>query len=202
MAMIDLDAPLMTKQNLQQLGIDRDKYYYIAFFNGDRLDTRPIKITDIYSVNSSSAGSRYLRTEAQFDYHFETEKTITKKIIDPRFWVRLFKKPAIVDEKITEKWKISFTKEWDSIDFYLIGETPDKAKLRLIMAALKTPYPSPEKSKVIDKEMNYYQEHHPDLVMKAMDFRIDTQYGDITDYGDKFLSIEGDLRNGVQETQS
>lgn len=198
MAYIDPFEPLKRVQDFKDYDVDRDKYYYIAFFNNGKLDTRPLKITKIYTVNSSSADSKYLRTEAEWEYHFETEKSVPKKVFDTRWWAKMLNiNTHIVEQKVTEKWKIEYDKEWDTIDFYLIGETPHNAKLRLIMAALKTPYPKGEKSEIINKEMEYYQENHPDLVMKAMDFRIDEQYGDITDYSDKFLKIDGDLRNGI-----
>ena len=198
MAMIDPFGPLKYKQDFKSLGIDGDKFYFIAFFNGDKLDTRPIKLTSVFGVHSSNVGSVYLRTEAEFEYHFETEKTIVKKIVDPSFWLRLFGfGTKLTSQKITEKWKINFKEEWDTIDYYLVAETPDLAKLKLIMAAQKTPYPSDEKLEVINKEMEYYQEYQPDLLLKAMAFEISGQYGDITDYGDKFLNIEGDLRNGI-----
>lgn len=196
MSMIDPFAPLRYRQDFNKLGLDYNKFYYIAFFKGFELDTRPIKIKDVFVVHSSSAGSKYLRTEAYTEYHFETEKTVMKKIIDPRWWVRLFSKPSLIEEKITDKWKINFDEEWNTIDLDLIADTPELAKLKLIMIAQQTPYPSEHKITIINKEMEYYQEYHPDLVLKAMGFSFDTQYGDITDYGKMFLNIKGDLRNG------
>lgn len=195
MAMFDFDRPLYTRQDLKNFDIDSNKFYYISFFNKGKLDTRPIKIKAIFTVHSNSAGSRYLRTEAEWTYHFETEKTIFKKIIDPSFLGRLFKKPQIIRKPITEKWKIDFTKDWDTLDFYLIGKTPDEAKLRLIMAVLNTPHTDNRRMEIIQKELETFNETNPDLVLKAMDYHMDTQYGNITDYSKHFLSIEDDIRN-------
>ena len=196
MSMFEPLSPIRYKKDLLDLGIEKNKFYYISFFKGDDLDTRPIKITNVYDIYSCSPESKYLRTEAYFEYHFETEKTVIKKIVDKKFWFNIFGfNNKLVSKTITESWFIDFKEDWDSIDYYLVGDTPNLAKLRLIMAALKTPQPKEEKLEIINKAMDYYQEHHPDLVMKAMGFEIGEQFGDIADYSDKFLKIVGDLRN-------
>ncbi len=193
---MDFDRPLYTRQDLDKLEIDIHKFYYIAFFNNGQLDTRPIKISAVFSVNSTTAGSRYLRTEAQWEYHFETEKSISKKLIDPIFWKKMFKDYGLIRKPITDKWKIDFKEDWDTIDFQLVGKTTDEAKLRLIMVGLNTP-PSDDDSKleIIHNELEYYNETNPDLVLKAMDYKLDTQQGNITDYSEHFLTIKDDIRN-------
>jgi len=196
MAMFDFDRPLYTRQDMNKLGIDKDKFYYVSFFNAGKLDTRPIKISAVFTVSSNQAGSAYLRTEAQWVYHFETEKSISKRLIDPNFWGRMFDKYKIIRKPITEKWKIEFTEDWDTLNYYLIGETPDEAKLRLIMTGLNTHHPdNNDRIKILQKEFENFNETNPDLVIKAMDYRLDNQYGNIPDYSKHFLTIKDDIRN-------
>jgi len=194
--MIDLDAPLKNRVLLEDANIDKNKFYYVAFVYKNKIETRPIKITDIFRIYSSN-GSGYLRTEAYFEYHFETEKTKLKKVFDARFWRKLFGKYELVPTKITERWKIDFDKEWDSLNFELIGESSDIAKLKLIMSALKSPYPDKNELFVIEQELDYFKEYHPELVMKAMDWEMPSQFGGILNCSDRFINIKGDLRNGV-----
>ena len=196
MSLSDMERPLYNRIPFSELGLDENKFYYVSFFNNGKLDTRPIKIKGVFSVHSTSAGSAYLRTEARWSYHFETEKEISKKLIDPKFWKRIFNDYGLVRKPITESWKIDFDEDWDSLDYYLIGENPDEAKLRLIMAGLDTPYSDDNGNlEIIKRELDYYNETQPDLVLKAMDFKIDKQYGNITDYSKHFLSIKDDIRN-------
>lgn len=196
MSMFDFDRPLYTRQLFDDMGIDKDRYYHIAFFNKGKLDTRPIKITGIFTVRSTSAGSRYIRTDATWEYHFETEKPAAKKLIDPVFWDRLFNKYGIVEKKITDKWKIEYKEDWDMLDFYLIGKTEDEAKLKLIMAGLNTPHNDKNgRMEIIHKEYEIMTETDPELIIKAMDWKMDEQRGNITDYSDEFLNIAGDIRN-------
>ena len=196
MAMGDPYSPIKTKVELSEMGINPDQDYYVSFFNGQKLDTRPIKITSIYKVYSQTYGTKYMRTEVNWEYHFETEKKITKKILDPSFWKRLFTKPKIVNEKITEKWKISYNRDWERIGFYLIGKDPHEAKLRLIMTMLETPFQPNDKMRIIEKEFDFYKTHHPDLILKAMNYEIEYLYLEPEDHSSRFLNIEGDLRNG------
>jgi len=194
--LFDFGRPLYTKQDCKKYDIDKTKFYYIAFFNNGLLDTRPIKIDNIFSVNSTQAGSKYIRTDVTWSYHFETEKIIYKKVLDKRFWKKLLRRYNLVEVPITDKWKIDYDEDWDMLDFYLIGKTPDEAKLRLIMAGLKTPHPDNNgRLEIVKKELEIFKETHPDLVMKAMDYRIDTQYGNITNYSKFFLNIKDDIRN-------
>lgn len=192
MSMIDLYAPSMIKCELSEFGIDEKKFYYVAFINNGEINVRPIKISNIYKVYSSEG--RYLQTEITFIYYFETKKQFLKKIIDLKFWKNILFKH---NENITEKWKITYEKH-NTINYEFIAETEDMAKLKLIMIGFKTPYISKEEKKdIISMELEYYNEYKPELVLKAMNFKIPTQYGDLQSYAYNFIDIKGDIRNGI-----
>jgi hypothetical protein len=64
------------------------------------------------------------------------------------------------------------------------------------MAGLKTPYPYDNgRLEIVEKELGYYKDTNPDLVLKAMDYRIDEQYGNITNYAKYFHRFKDDIRN-------
>lgn len=89
MLMID-PFSLKYRKDFVDVGIDPNKFYFVAFFNGDNLDTRPIKLTSVFDVHSSKTGSIYLRTEAAFEYHFETEKKTYKEDSRPKVLDKYF----------------------------------------------------------------------------------------------------------------
>lgn len=191
MAMFDFDRPLYRRQNAIDLGIDIHKIYHIAFFNGKILDTRPLKIIDIYTV-----GEKVLRTEFSWDYYFEVEKTVAQKLVDKRLWKRFLGIGSeIIHTTITEKYKISGMDDMDMLDFDLIGETPEIAKMKLCMIVNITPHPSSDKVDIINNTMDVFRETSPDLMIKAMDWKFSEQFGDITNCSRHFLSLKYDIRN-------
>jgi len=123
------------------------------------------------------------------------KKVFYKKIVTTKFWKKIFGfSSKVVSGKITDSWKIVRTESWCTLDFYLIGKTPDEARLRLIMSAKKT-YPTKEDIKIVDTLLDWYKINHPDMVMKAMNYRIDNQFSGLTNYSEYFVNIVGDLRN-------
>jgi len=62
------------------------------------------------------------------------------------------------------------------------------------MSAKKT-YPTKEDIKIVDTLLDWYKINHPDMVMKAMNYKIDKQFGGLTNYSEYFVNIAGDLRN-------
>ncbi len=191
MAMFDFDKPLYTRLIPKEIGIDITKMYYVAFFNGNKLDTRPIKIIDIFKV-----GEKLVRQEVNWEYYFEVEKSITEKLLDKRLWKRLLGiGNEIIHKTITESYKIKSQDDLDMINMDYIGASADIAKLKVCMLANVMPHPSADKIKIINDTIDIYRAIAPDLLIKAMDWSFSEQVGDITNYGNHFLTLADDTRN-------
>jgi len=77
--------------------LDMTKIYHIVFFNGDRLDTRPIKLRRLFKKQESE------EVVAYWTYFFESKKTFVGKLTDKRLWNKVFSQKApMVNQKITE----------------------------------------------------------------------------------------------------
>ena len=191
MAMFDYDGTAHTRLLPDDLGIDIQKIYHIAFFSNGKLDTRPIKLDNIYKVRTQEP-----KTMVTWTYFFEVEKSAVEKLTDKRLWKRLVGiDDEVVHKNITQGYEIKFREDWEMIDFELIAETPSLAKLKLCMIGNITKEASKEKLDALEVEMEYFREVEPDLLIRAMDWSFSPQDGDITDYADKFLNIEDDIRN-------
>lgn len=191
MPMYDFDKPLYRRKDPSDLSIDIHKIYHIAFFNGAKLDTRPIKITAIFTV-----GEKNIRTEVNWEYYFEVEKTVSEKLLDKRLWKRLIGiDNEVIQKTITQGYSIRSQDDEDMFDFDLIGETPEIAKMKLCMIANITPHPTSVKVEVINNAIEEFKDTAPDLMIKAMDWKFSDQFGDITNYGKHFLHLKDDIRN-------
>lgn len=191
MAMFDFDRPSYIRQNPKDHDVYIDKIYHVAFFNGDKLDTRPIKIIDMFLV-----GDNIVRLEVNWEYYFEVEKTATTKLADKRLWKRFLGiSNEIIETKITEGYMVKSVDDNDMFNFDLIGATPEIAMIKPRMVAKKTPYPTQEKIDIINNAIEEFQETSPDLLIKAMDWKLSDHFGDITNYASRFLVLEDDIRN-------
>lgn len=176
--------------NPKDIDIDITKIYHIAFFNGDRLDTRPIKLTRLFKMRNSD------EVVAHWTYFFESEKTFLGKLTDKRLWNKVFsRKEPIIKKRITEGFKVDFNEDIDMLKLELVGINSNNSKLKLCMYGSAAKEASNDKLQIINNELDYFREEEPDLLLKAMDWFFPAFDGDIIDYSDKFINIKDDIRN-------
>jgi len=187
--LFDFERPLYTRQDLTEYNIDRNKFYYIGFKSGNQIKSRPIKILDIYTVRSTSTGSKYLRTDVKWKYIFEVESKFNRKIRKLDFWKKIFGSKKILDKPITEKYEIIFQEDYDMINFYLLAETPEEAEVKCLLQLER----NNKLYNISKKIVMEYKELYPNIFLKVLDQKYDKLCNDTNYYS--FFNILDDTRN-------